>query len=228
MHVLIGAADLQLATLLIRGLRSAGIRADVAGSGEEATSMAAAGSYDALVIDDALPDQTGHDACHDLRARAIWTPVVVLTSGDAGAVRLHGRPAAADAYVAKPFAVGELLSRLRVVGGDPDGAREPLVAGDLVVDPVGRSARRGDTVIDLSMKEFALLEALVRRAGEVVTRDELLEHAWDYDFEHRSNIVDVYVGYLREKVDRRFDVHAIETVRGAGYRLRADGGASTG
>jgi two-component system OmpR family response regulator len=226
MHVLIGAADLQLATLLIRGLRSEGIRADVAGSGQEATTMATAGSYDAMVIDEDLPDQTGFDACHALRAAQVWTPIVMLTTTGRAEARLRGRHGGADDYVAKPFALGELLSRLRAMhaAGEGPARRTLLRAGDLEVDPAGRSARRGDRAIDLSRKEFALLETLIRRRGEVVGRDQLLEQAWDYEYENRSNIVDVYVGYLREKVDRPFGLKSIETVRGAGYRLRRDGG----
>jgi two-component system OmpR family response regulator len=163
--------------------------------------------------------------CRGLRSREVWTPVLMLTARDAVEDRIAGLDAGADDYLVKPFSFGELLARLRALARrGPVEAPPVLAAGPLRLDPSSRQVWRGDAEIELSAKEFALLETLMRRPGQTVSRFDLLEHAWDQSYENRSNVVDVYIRYLREKIDRPFGVASIETVRGAGYRLRKDGG----
>jgi two-component system OmpR family response regulator len=150
----------------------------------------------------------------------------MLTARDALEDRIDGLDAGADDYLTKPFAFAELLARLRALARRGVPERPTVIrVGDLALDPATRAVRRGEVEVELSPKEFAVLETFMRRPGRVLSRFELLEHAWDYDYEHRSNVIDVYVRYLREKIDRPFGRESIETVRGAGYRLRADGGA---
>jgi two-component system OmpR family response regulator len=227
MRVLIVEDDVKLAGLLRRGLRDDGMAADVAVRGEDALWMAGATSYDAIVLDVMLPGLDGFEVCRRLREDGVWSPVLMLTALDAVDDRVRGLDSGADDYLAKPFAFVELCARLRALARR--GAVErPVVlrAGDLRLDPASKQVWRGETAIGLSAKEFALLETFMRRPGEVLDRYALLEHAWDDAYENRSNVVDVYVRYLREKIDRPFGVSAIETVRGAGYRLRADGGVA--
>jgi two-component system OmpR family response regulator len=168
-----------------------------------------------------LPGLTGFETCRHLRDAGIWAPVLMLTARDGVDDRVAGLDVGADDYLTKPFSFAELLARLRALvrRGSVERPTE-LVVGDLRLDPASRRAWRCDTEISLSPKEFALLEAFMRRPGQVLTRLQLLEHAWDFAYEHRSNVVDVYVRYLREKIDRPFDAESIETVRGVGYRLR--------
>jgi len=214
-----------MAALLRRGLVEEGYAADVAHTGEEALWMARATEYDAIVLDLMLPGPDGLEVCRELRETGVWSPILMLTARDAVEDRVVGLDSGADDYLSKPFSFAELLARLRALTrrGVPERP-VALEVGSLRLDPVTRQAWRGDREIDLSAKEFALLEILMRRAGQVLTRLDLLEHAWDHGYENRSNVVDVYVRYLREKVDRPFGLEAIETVRGTGYRLRADGG----
>ena len=226
MRVLIVEDEVKLASLLRRGLTEEAYAADVATSGEDALWMARATEYDAIVLDRMLPGVDGVEVCRRLRADGVWTPVLMLTARDAVEDRVGGLDAGADDYLTKPFAFAELLARLRALARRGAVERPTVLAvGDLRLDPATLQVWRGDAEIELSPKEFALLETFMRRAGRVLSRYELLEHAWDYEYEHRSNVTDVYVRYLREKVDRPFGVESIETVRGAGYRLRADGGA---
>ena len=229
MRVLVVEDGIKMAGLIRRGLREEGLAADVAIKGEDALWMAAATEYDVIVLDVMLPGIDGFETCRRLRADGIWAPVLMLTARDAVEDRVEGLDTGADDYLTKPFSFVELLARLRAL------ARRGLVeqptvlrAGNLELDPAGRRVARGDTEIELSAKEFALLETFMRNPGRVLDRLQLLEHAWDYEYENRSNVVDVYVRYLREKVDRPFAVESIETVRGAGYRLRADGGSDGG
>jgi two-component system OmpR family response regulator len=225
MRLLVVEDDLKMAALVRRGLVEDGAVVDVARTGEDALWMAAAAPYDAIVLDVMLPGIDGFETCRRLRADGVWTPVLLLTARDAVEDRVAGLDGGADDYVAKPFSFAELSARLRALVRR--GAKERpalLEAGDLRLDPATRRAWRGDEAIDLSTKEFALLEAFMRRPGDVLSRLDLLEHAWDYGYENRSNVIDVYVRYLREKIDRPFGVKSIETVRGAGYRLRSDGG----
>ena len=210
----------RLANLLARGLREEGHAVDVSGRGEDALWMARAVSYDAIVLDVMLPGLDGLATCRTLRSEELWTPVLLLTARDSVASRVEGLDAGADDYLVKPFSFEELLARLRALTRRMPVERPAvLTAAGIRLDPAARRAWRDEVEIELSSKEFALLEAFVRRPGQVLSRVQLLEAAWDAAFESRSNVVDVYVRYLREKVDRPFGCASIETVRGQGYRL---------
>ena len=215
----------KMAALVRRGLVEEGYAADVAGTGEDALWMARSTAYDVIVLDVMLPGLDGFGVCRELRAGDVWTPVLMLTALDGVQDRVVGLDAGADDYLVKPFSFAELLARLRALARRGLAERPTVLqAGSLRLDPATRQVWRGDTLVELSAKEFALLEAFLRRPGQVLSRLDLLEHAWDYAYENRSNVIDVYVGYLRAKIDRPFGRHSIETVRGAGYRLRGDGG----
>jgi len=178
-------------------------------------------------MDVMLPGLDGFEVCRRMRRERIWAPVLMLTARAAIEDRVAGLDGGADDYLTKPFSMAELLARLRALARrGPVEHPAVLAAGELRMDPATREVWRGETEIQLSPTEFAMLETFLRRAGEVLTRDQLLEHVWDYDYENRSNIVESYVRFLRQKIDRPFDVESIETVRGAGYRLRRDGGSS--
>jgi two-component system, OmpR family, response regulator len=226
MRVLVVEDEVKMASLIRRGLREEGLAADVAVNGEDALWMAQANEYDTIVLDVMLPGIDGFEACRRLREQGVWTPVLMLTARDGVDDRVAGLDGGADDYLTKPFSFVELLARLRALARrGPVGKATVLQVGELHLDPASHRVWREDTDISLSAKEFSLLETFMRRPGEVLSRYQLLEHAWDYEYENRSNVVDVYVRYLREKVDRPFGVESIETVRGAGYRLRSDGGA---
>jgi two-component system OmpR family response regulator len=221
MRVLIVEDDVKMASLIRRGMREEGVAADVAVKGEDALWMAQANEYDALVLDVMLPGIDGFETCRRLREESVWTPVLMLTARDAVEDRVAGLDGGADDYLTKPFSFAELLARLRALGRrGPVERPTVLQVRDLRLDPAARRVWRGDGEISLSAKEFALLETFMRHPGEVLTRYRLLEHAWDYEYENRSNVVDVYVRYLRQKIDKPFGTDSIETVRGAGYRLR--------
>jgi two-component system OmpR family response regulator len=223
MRVLVVEDDVKMAALLRRGLVEEGLSADVARTGDDALWMAAATEYDAIVLDVMLPGADGFEVCKRLRENGRWAPVLMLTARDAVEDRVTGLDAGADDYLTKPFSFAELLARLRALARRPPLERPTIVeVGDLKLDPATRQVWRDGTEIDLSAKEFALLETFMRRPGEVLSRYQLLEHCWDYGYENRSNVVDVYVRYLREKVDRPFGCSSLETVRGAGYRLRRE------
>ena len=225
MRILIVEDEAKIAGLLRRGLAEEGHAADVATRGEDALWMSQATSYDAVVLDVMLPGIDGFETCRRLRAEGIWAPVLMLTARGTVEDRVSGLDAGADDYLAKPFSFAELLARVRALRRRGAPERPTVVeVGALRLDPATRVVRRGETEIALSAKEFTLLEILMRRAGEVLSRFQLLEYAWDGDYDNRSNVVDVYVSYLRDKIDRPFGVRSIETVRGVGYRLRADGG----
>ncbi len=225
MRVLIVEDEVKLARLVRRGLKDEGMLADVALKGEDALWMAGSTEYDAIVLDVMLPGLDGFAVCRRLRSDGVWAPVLMLTARDAVEDRVAGLDGGADDYLVKPFDFSELVARLRALARRGPVERPTLLqAGDLVLDPATRRVCRDDAEISLSSKEYALLETFMRRPGQVLDRFQLLEHAWDSEYENRSNVVDVYVRYLREKVDRPFGVTSIETVRGAGYRLRADGG----
>jgi two-component system OmpR family response regulator len=220
MRVLVVEDELKLASLLRRGLREEGLAADVAVTGEDALWMAQATDYDAIVLDVMLPGADGIETCRRLRGEGVWSPVLMLTARDAVQDRVAGLDGGADDYLTKPFSFAELLARLRALTRrGPVERPVVLEAGGLRLDPAGRRVWRGEREIALSAKEFALLETFMSRPGQVLSRYQLLEHVWDFDYENRSNVVDVYVRYLREKVDRPFGLQTIETVRGAGYRL---------
>ena len=221
MRVLIVEDEPKMAALIRRGLGEDGLAADVAPSAEDALWMAQATAYDAIVLDVLLPGIDGIEACRRLRDAHVWSPVLMLTARDGVEDRVAGLDAGADDYLVKPFSLAELLARLRALARrGPVQTPAVLEAGGLRLDPATRRVWRGDVEIALSTKEFALLETFVRRAGQVLSRFQLLESAWDQGYENRSNVIDVYVRYLREKVDRPFGRRSIETVRGAGYRLR--------
>ena len=223
MRVLVVEDEVKMGSLLRRGLQEEGHAADVARTGDDALWMAAAVDYDAIVLDVMLPGRNGFEVCRELRERGVWAPVLMLTARTAVEDRISGLDAGADDYLPKPFAFGELLARLRALArrGSPERP-SVLEAGGLRLDPSTHQVWRGETEIELSTKEFALLETFMRRPGQVLSRYQLLEHAWDIAYENKSNVVDVYVRYLREKVDRPFGVESLETVRGAGYRLRPE------
>jgi len=224
MRILVVEDEIKMARLIQRGLRDEGLAADVANRGEDALWMAAATDYDAIVLDVMLPGMDGFATCRRLRADGVWAPVVMLTARDAVTDRIAGLDGGADDYLIKPFSFSELLARLRALARRGPVQRPTVLrVGDLQLDPAGRRVWRRDSEITLSTKEFALLEAFMRRPGEVLSRFHLLEQAWDYDYENRSNVIDVYVRYLRRKIDLPFGTRTIETVRGSGYRLRSDG-----
>jgi two-component system OmpR family response regulator len=226
MRVLIVEDELRMASLIRRGLAQEGLSVDVAISGEEALWMASATEYDAIVLDVMLPGISGFETCRRLRTRGVWAPVLMLTARDSVEDRVTGLDMGADDYVVKPFAFAELLARLRALvrRGDPERP-SVLEVGELRLDPATRRVWRDDTEIKLSSKEFAVLETFMRRPDEVLSRLHLLEHAWDFAYDNKSNIVDVYIRHLRHKIDRPFGRASLETVRGAGYRLRTDNGA---
>lgn len=214
-----------MGTLIRRGLNEQGNAVDLTPSGEEALWMAEACPYDAIVLDVMLPGIDGFQTCRRLRAAHVWTPVLLLTARDAVEDRVAGLDGGADDYLVKPFSLAELSARLRaLVRRGPVERPAVLQVGDLRLDPATREVWRGNTGIALSAKEFTLLELFMRHPGETLSRLNLLDHGWDLAYENRSNVIDVYVGYLRAKVDRPFGVRSIETVRGSGYRLRQDGG----
>ena len=222
MRVLVVEDDVPMAAAIRRGLRTEGVVADVATRGEDALWMAGSTAFDAVVLDVRLPGIDGFETCRRLREAGVWAPVIMLTARGAVEDRVRGLDQGADDYLTKPFSLAELTARLRALARRGAVERPPeLTVGDLRLDPATRQVWRGDEEIDLTAKEFALLEAFMRRPGEVLSAYELLEHAWDYTYENRSNVVQVYIRYLREKIDRPFGVETLETVRGAGYRLRA-------
>jgi two-component system, OmpR family, response regulator len=225
-RVLVVEDDVRMAAAIRRGLRFEGLVVDVAGGGEEALRKVGATDYDALVLDVLLPDVDGFETCRRLRAGGIWLPVLMLTARDSVEDRVRGLDGGADDYLTKPFSLAELVARLRaLVRRGPVERPTVLEVGDLRLDPATREVWRGEHAIDLSAREFGLMETFMRRPGQVFTQPQLLDAAWDLGYEQRSNVVEVYVRYLREKVDRPFGVESIETVRGVGYRLRKDGGA---
>jgi two-component system OmpR family response regulator len=224
-RVLIVEDDIRMAAAIRRGLRAEGIVADVSGDGEDALLQARTTAFDAVVLDVMLPGVDGFETCRRMRADGIWAPVIMLTARDAVEDRIRGLDQGADDYLTKPFSLAELLARLRALARRGPIERAPVLqAGTLKLDPAERRTWRGDTEIALSAREFALLETLMRSPGRIFSQLELLEAAWELGFEQRSNVVEVYVRYLREKVDRPFGLTSIETVRGLGYRLRKDGG----
>jgi two-component system, OmpR family, response regulator len=225
-RVLIVEDRAKMAGLIRRGLRKEGIASDVAGRGEDAIWMAEATEYDAIILDVMLPGVDGFEVCRRLRDDGVWTPVLMLTARDGVRDRVTGLDGGADDYLTKPFSYAELLARLRALVRRGAVKRPAeLAVGDLHLDPARRRVRRGETEIALSPKEFSILETFMRRPGEVISRFQLLEHSWDYEYENRSNVVDSYIRFLRRKIDAPFGADSIETVRGVGYRLREGGGS---
>lgn len=225
MRVLVVEDDPRLADVLDRGLRAEGLLVDVVASGASALDAVVVHDYDVVMLDVNLPDRDGFSVCAELRERAVWTPVLMLTARTQVADRVQGLDAGADDYLSKPFAFDELLARLRALSRRGPVERAPVLAvGTLRLDPATHEAWRGEAPLSLSQREFALLEAFMRHPGQILSRATLLDQAWPDGADQRSNVVEVYVRYLREKVDRPFGVKSIENVRGSGYRLRRDGG----
>jgi two-component system OmpR family response regulator len=223
-RVLVVEDDVKMAAAIRRGLRFEGVVVDLAEGGEEAIRLVGATDYDAILLDVMLPDLDGFETCRRLRSRGVWVPILMLTARDAVEDRVRGLDTGADDYLTKPFSLAELLARLRALARrGPVERPVVLEVGDLRLDPATHEVWRGEHEIELSAREFALLETFMRRPGQVLTQLQLLEAAWDMGYEQRSNVVEVYVRYLREKIDRPFGVKSLETVRGAGYRLRKDG-----
>ena len=225
MRVLVVDDDLRMAAAIRRGLRAEGFMADVAIRGTDALGMVLATDYDAVVLDVRLPDLDGFATCRRLRADGAWLPVIMLTARDDETDLLVGLAVGADDYMVKPFSLDELVARLHALARRAPPARPAVLeVGSLRLDPATRQVWRGATEIPLSAREFALLETFMRRPGQVLSQMQLLESAWDLGYMQKSNVVEVYVRYLREKIDRPFGAAGIETVRGVGYRLRRDGG----
>jgi two-component system OmpR family response regulator len=222
MRLLVIEDDTTIASVIRNALRGEGMLADVARTGEDALWMAGATPYDVVILDIGLPGINGYETCRRLRGDGVRTPILMLTARDGVEERILGLDTGADDYLVKPFDFGELFARVRALARrGPVDTGPVLEVGDLTLDLARHTARRGDVEFELSTKELQLLEVFMRRPGRVLSRYELLEGAWDMDYENRSNVVDVYVRYLRDKIDRPFGVESIETVRGAGYRLRA-------
>jgi two-component system OmpR family response regulator len=220
MRILVVEDEPKMADVLRRGLNRAGLAVDVVGEGMDALIRAGATEYDAIVLDAMLPDIDGLEVCRRLRADKVWSPVLMLTARAGVPDRVDGLDAGADDYLAKPFVFDELLARLRALARRGPVERAPVLeVGDLRLDPAAHRAWRGETALELSAKELAMLEIFMRHPGQVLSRFTLLEHAWEGEYENRSNVVDVYVRLLREKIDRPFGRASLETVRGVGYRL---------
>ncbi|TMR07684.1 response regulator transcription factor [Nonomuraea turkmeniaca] len=220
MRVLVVEDDPGMSRMLVRGLRREGYAVDAAGNGEDALWSVTENDYDAVVLDAMIPAPDGFEVCRRMRAAGRWAPVLMLTARNAVTDRVRGLDSGADDYLTKPFALSELFARLRALTRrDPHERPAVLQVGDLSLDPVSHVVRRGESAITLSPKEFALLQEFMRRPGEVLSRTHLIEHVWDFAYDGGSNVVDVYVRYLRDKVDRPFGRDNIQTVRGAGYRL---------
>jgi two-component system OmpR family response regulator len=227
LRILVVEDSIKMAGLLKRGLEEEGYAVDLVASGREAAWMGAENSYDAVVLDVMLPDMDGFEVCRLLREQNRWAPVVMLTARDAVDDRVRGLDVGADDYLTKPFAFPELVARIRALIRRGGAARPAVLrVGDLSLDPAVHEVRRGARPIALTAKEFALLEYFMRHPHEVLTRTQLIEHVWDFAFDGDPHVVNVYVGYLRDKIDRPFGRSSLETIRGKGYRLRDEGAAS--
>jgi DNA-binding response OmpR family regulator len=214
----------RIASFIERGLEEERYAVDLAHDGEEALDWAVAVDYDLIVLDVLLPKKDGIQVCRELREQGSRVPILMLTARDTIEDRVRGLDSGADDYLVKPFAFQELLARIRALlrrSGETKTTR--LQVGDLVLDTVTHRATRAGRVIELTAREYALLEFLMRHPRQVLSRTQIVEHVWDYDFYSTSNVVDVYIRYLRRKIDRGFDVKLIQTVRGAGYKIEADG-----
>ncbi|MFC4120350.1 response regulator transcription factor [Nonomuraea zeae] len=224
MRVLVVEDERRMAAALQRGLQAEGFAVDLAHDGEEGLHAARHGDYDIVVLDIMLPRLSGYNVCKQLRAEENWVPILMLSAKDGEYDMADGLDLGADDYLTKPFSYVVLVARLRALLRRDSGRRPSvLVAGDLSLDPARRRVERGESAIELTPREFALLEYLIRRRDEVVSKSEILEHVWD-TFDTDPNVVEVYVGYLRRKIDAPFGRNALQTVRGAGYRLAGDGG----
>ncbi len=211
-----------MAALLKRGLERQGYAIDVAGDGTDGMWLGVENDYDVIVLDGMLPGLDGFDVCRQLRAQQRWAPVLMLTARDSVTDRIRGLDAGADDYLVKPFAFGELTARLRALVRRGAIERPTVLSvGDMVLDPAARTVQRAGEMVVLTATEFSMLELLMRRVGDVLTRTEILDHVWDFAYDPASNVVDQYIAYLRRKLDRPYGRSDIETIRGLGYRLRA-------
>ncbi len=225
MRVLIAQDSERLGPILVRAMAGDAIAADLVSTGHDAIVRATATDYAVIVLEVMLPDLDGFSVCRTIRGEHVNAPVLFLTARDAVEDRVRGLDCGGDDYLVKPFALRELLARLRAISRrGPIQRGVVLEAGDLQLDSARHQVRRGGVAIDLSRTEYAVLEALMREPGRVLSRFELLEQAWGYSYENRSNVVEVYVRYLREKIDRPFGRASLQTVRGVGYRICADDG----
>ncbi len=226
MKILLVEDDVKIATVVRRGLITEGYTVEVASNGIDGLWLATEGRFDLILLDIMLPGRNGFQICADLRAAGIWTPIIMLTAKVGDLDEAEALDAGADDYLTKPFSfpvlVARIRSMLRRIGGRTEPA--PAAAGDLRLDPIGRRVWRGDTEVQLTARQFDVLEYFIRRPGQVVTKQEILDGVWQYDFDGDVNIVEVYVRRLRSAIDEPFGRRAIETIRGAGYRLAADGG----
>ena len=225
MRLLVVEDAVRMADLLRRGLEEEGYAVDVVMTGHDGVWMATEVAYDAIVLDVMLPDIDGFEVCRRLREAGRWSPVLMLTARDGVHDRVRGLDLGADDYLTKPFALVELLARLRALVRRGERERPSVVTvDDLSLDPATRQVRRGERDVSLTPKEFSLLEYLMRHPGQVLSRARIMDHVWDFAFDGDSNVLEVYIRYLREKVDRPFGHRSIETVRGVGYRLRVEEG----
>jgi len=221
MNVLLIEDDPRVARVVQRALQEAGKRVEVVHDGAEGLARAQTASYDLIVLDVMLPELDGIELCRSLRRQRVRTPVLMLTARDSVADRVRGLDAGADDYLTKPFALEELLARVRALSRRAGEAEdEVLRVGDLTLNLARHEARRGGRVIELTAREFALLEYLMRNAGRVLTRAQITDHVWGYDSEATSNVVEIYIHYLRDKIDRGFPRPLIRTVRGVGYTVK--------
>jgi DNA-binding response OmpR family regulator len=225
MRLLVVEDEVRLALALERGLVAEGFTVDLAHDGEDGLTRARTGKYDAIVLDVMLPKLSGYRVCQRLRAEDLWTPVLMLTAKGGEYDEADGLDLGADDYLTKPFSFVVLVARLRALLRRGTTRRSPmLTAGDLTLDPARRKVSRGDTAIALTPREYSLLEYLLRCRGGLVSKAEILRNGWDPQFDGDPNVVEVYMSYLRKKVDTPFGRHSLVTVRGMGYRLAADGG----
>ena len=225
MRVLVIEDEVRLGEALKRGLEAEGFAVDVIQNGTEGLWMATENPYDLILLDIMLPGTNGFKICGTLREREVWTPILMLTAKDGELDEAESLDTGADDFLSKPFSFTVLLARIRALLRRGASERPVVIsAGDLRLDPASHSVTRGNSDIVLTSREFSLLELLMRRKGEVLTKKVILEHVWDYDFEGDSNIVEVYIGYLRKKIDTPFDRRAIRTLRGVGYMLEENGG----
>jgi heavy metal response regulator len=220
MRILVVEDEVKVATFIQQALEEEGHAADIVHNGIDGLDLALTTDFDLLILDWLLPGHSGMFVCRSVRQAQRKTPILMLTARDAVADRIAGLDAGADDYLVKPFALGELLARTRALlrRGVP-GASPLLTVGDLNLDPVTRRVRRGSREIELSAREYSLLDYLMRNAGRTLTRTMISEHVWNFDFDSGTNVVDVYINYLRNKVDRGQDAKLIQTVRGVGYRI---------
>ena len=225
MRLLVIEDEATMVESLRRGLTAEGFAVDTAMTGSEGLWMAREFPYDLILLDIMLPEVNGYEICRTLRQEEIWTPILMLTAKQGDLDEAEGLELGADDYLTKPFSFVVLVARIRALlrrrAGD---APTKMSAGDLVLDPAERTVVRGDTEIEVTAREFAVLEQLMRRPGEVLSKQEIIDKVWDLNFDGDVNIVEVYVSSLRKKVDGPFGRKAIETVRGVGYRVRGDGG----